>query len=98
MASVYGIGDSNSNLLCKNLGFSRNLRVAEMSRLQRKSIIKTATLFDLQLGSDLKKARQLIFKNLIAIKSVKGLRRLRGLPIRGQRTHTNAKTARKRIQ
>lgn len=69
-----------------------------MSRLQRKSIIKTATLFDLQLGSDLKKARQLIFKNLIAIKSVKGLRRLRGLPIRGQRTHTNAKTARKRIQ
>jgi small subunit ribosomal protein S13 len=47
------------------------------------------------IASDLKKSKLLNSKKLISIKSYKGLRRNQGLPVRGQRTHTNAKTAKK---
>jgi small subunit ribosomal protein S13 len=50
---------------------------------------------DLTLNNELKKLKSLTLKNLIQIKSYRGLRRVRGLPVRGQRTHTNAKSARK---
>ena len=47
------------------------------------------------INNELKKSRSLTLKTLVSIKSYKGLRRVRGLPVRGQRTHTNAKSAKK---
>ena len=49
----------------------------------------------LQLGSDLRKKNASVSKNLVSIKTYRGLRKFRGLPVRGQRTHTNAKTSRR---
>lgn len=93
---IYGIGKFNSNVLCKKLGFSLNLKVKDLSKEQINKIIKTIESLNMHLASDLKKIKLLISKNLIYIKSYKGLRRYQGLPIRGQRTHTNARTAKKR--
>lgn len=96
LTSIYGIGKSNSEALCKNLGFSRNLRLKDLSKTQLNELIAAVKSSKLILAKDLKKRKQLSAKNLIEIKSYKGLRGYQGLPVRGQRTHTNAKTARKR--
>lgn len=97
LSNIFGFGKSTSVLICKQLGFSKNLRVKDISEKQKIKLIKTIEQLDLKLSSDLKKSRILAAKKLVSIKSYKGLRKFRGLPIRGQRTHTNAKTSKKRF-
>nr|WDD39286.1 ribosomal protein S13 [Gomphonema parvulum] len=96
LTQIFGIGNSNSSLICKNLGFAKNLKVKALSKEQLNLLIKTVENLDFSLASDLKKEKLLTFKKLISIKSYRGLRKYQGLPVRGQRTHTNAKTAKKR--
>ncbi len=93
---IYGIGKANSFLICRKLGFSANLKVKNLSKDQIIKLIKTIETLNIELASDLKKAETLITKTLVSIRSYRGLRKKQGLPVRGQRTHTNAKTARKR--
>ena len=58
-------------------------------------LVKFAENSNLLINSNLKKEKIILAKKLVQIKAYRGIRRLRGLPIRGQRTHTNAKTASK---
>ena len=95
LTRIYGIGKKTSFLICKKLGFSINLKIKNVTQDQLISIIKLTDSSGLVLNSELKKLKSLSLKKLISIKSYKGLRRVKGLPIRGQRTHTNAKSARK---
>lgn len=92
---VYGIGKSTAFNICKKLGFCKNLKIKDLTQEQIIEILQITDLSDLTLNNELKKVKSLTLKNLIQIKSYKGLRRLKGLPIRGQRTHTNAKSAKK---
>ena len=92
---VFGIGKKQSVLICHKLGFSSNLKVKSLSEDQISQIIKVIDSSNLILANDLKKFKLLVLKRLVLIKSYRGLRRKKGLPVRGQRTHTNAKTARK---
>jgi small subunit ribosomal protein S13 len=94
---VYGIGKSRSFLICKKLGFSSNLKVKSLSDEQVNQVLKLVEILNFSLANDLKRLRLLNKQKLISIKSYRGLRRKRGFPVRGQRTHTNAKTA-KRIR
>lgn len=96
LTSVYGIGKVNSILISKYLGFSNNLRIKDLSEIQLNRLEKTMGVFNFKFGSELRKTNQLLLNKLIDIKSYKGLRRYKGLPIRGQRTHTNSKTAKKK--
>lgn len=98
LASIYGVGKINSVLVCKQLGFSKNLRLKNLSKKQEDSVIDNIKMFKLLTGSELKLKNQLSLEKLITIKSYKGLRRYKGLPIRGQRTRSNARTARKKIK
>lgn len=95
LTRVYGIGQNTAFKICKKLGFSINLKIKDLTQEQIVEIVNTIDSLDLILNNELKKLRSLALKNLIDIKSYKGLRRVRGLPVRGQRTHTNAKSARK---
>jgi small subunit ribosomal protein S13 len=96
LTHIYGIGKANSFLICRKLGFSANLKVKNLSKDQIIKLIKTIETLNIELASDLKKTESLITKTLVSIRSYRGLRKKQGLPVRGQRTHTNAKTARKR--
>lgn len=96
LTQIYGIGRVSSSFLCRNLGFSKNFKVKDLSKKQVNKLIKIIESVNMSIASDLKKTKLLISKNLISIKSYRGLRRYQGLPVRGQRTHTNAKTAKKR--
>jgi small subunit ribosomal protein S13 len=92
---VYGINKTNSLLICKKLGFSKNFKIKDLSKEQTSKLIKIIESLNIDLASDLKKKKLLIFKKLISVKSYRGLRKNQGLPVRGQRTHTNAKTSSK---
>ena len=95
LKKIYGIGTFRSILICKKLGFSKNLKINKLTKDQIIDLLKLIDLLNFILASDLKKLKFLAVKSLISIKSYRGLRRNQGLPVKGQRTHTNAKTAKK---
>ena len=97
LTNIYGINKYTSFSICKKLGFSKNFKIKNLSQEQTNSLLKMLEILELTVGSNLKKIKQIHLKNLTSIKSYKGLRRISGLPVRGQRTHTNAKTAKKRF-
>lgn len=97
LTQIYGLGKKQSSFICRKLGFSKNLKVKDLSKDQITELLKLIDVLNLTLASDLKKLKFLSIKNLISIKSYRGFRRNQGLPLRGQRTHTNSKTARKKI-
>lgn len=92
---VHGIGKNTAFFICKKLGFSMNLKVKDLSQEQITEMLQLIDYLELLLNNELKKFKSLTLKKLVTIKSYRGLRRVRGLPVRGQRTHTNAKSARK---
>lgn len=91
---IYGLGKYTSFLVCKKLGFSKNLKIKSLSKEQINKLIKVIASSNLLLATELKKSNLLTAKKLVSIKSYRGLRKNQGLPVRGQRTHTNARTAR----
>lgn len=95
LTNVYGIGRNTASLICKKLGFSVNLKTKDLTQEQVEELLQIVDSMDLTLNNELKKLRSLTLKTLVSIKSYRGLRRVRGLPVRGQRTHTNAKSSRK---
>ena len=94
---IYGIGKSKSIFICKKLGFSYNLKIKNLSETQVSKIAKLVEFLNFVVANDLKRLNLLALQKLVYIKSYRGLRRKKGFPVRGQRTHTNAKTA-KRIR
>jgi len=98
LCSIYGLGKASTFLICKKLGFSKNLIINNLSKEHINKLVKNIESLDKLVGKDLLKTRVLITKRLVFIKSYRGLRRYQGLPVRGQRTHTNAKTSRKRLK
>jgi small subunit ribosomal protein S13 len=95
LQKIYGVGKKNSILICKQLGFSKNLKTSDLSSDQTSRLIKAVEKSNLVITNELRKLQALSLRNLVEIKSYKGLRRLNGLPVRGQRTHTNGKTSKR---
>lgn len=95
LTKIQGIGKKTAFFICKKLGFSINLKVKNLSQEQISGILQVVDYLELPLNNELKKLKSMTLKKLINIKSYRGLRRVKGLPVRGQRTHTNAKSAKK---
>ena len=95
LTRVHGVGKDTAFLICKKLGFSINLKIKNLNQEQVAEMLQLIDTLSLPLNNELKKLKSITLQKLIAIKSYRGLRRVRGLPVRGQRTHTNAKSAKK---
>jgi len=95
LTSIYGIGAKKAILLCDQLGLSDKITINELTKTQIDQLVQLMTQNHL-IDSELKKLVLNDIKRLKQIGSYRGLRHNAGLPLRGQRTHTNAKTARKR--
>ena len=95
LLSIYGIGKNRSFLICKKIGLSLNLKIKDLSSNQINQVLKVVESSSYVLANDLKRLLLLDKQRLISVKSYRGLRRKKGFPIRGQRTHTNARTAKK---
>lgn len=94
LKTIYGINTKQSFFLLKKLGFSKTLNT-QLSADQLNSINALIKKLDIKTELILKISKKKNLKNLTKIRINKGLRRLKHLPVRGQRTKTNSKTAKK---
>ena len=88
---IYGIGHTRSSRILKKAGIEPEVRVKDLSEEEVSRIAKT---LDTEGGveGDLRKDTAMNVKRLMEIGSYRGMRHRRNLPVRGQRTHTNART------
>jgi small subunit ribosomal protein S13 len=89
---IYGIGPTTAVKLLAHTGISPDLRVKEMSEDDEKKIRDAIDAMQLRVEGDLRREVQSNIKRLMDIGCYRGLRHRRGLPVRGQRTKTNART------
>ncbi|HEX5890575.1 MAG TPA: 30S ribosomal protein S13 [Pyrinomonadaceae bacterium] len=88
---IYGIGRSRSNAVLKEAGVNLDTRVRDLSE-DELSRIRGILEVQGEIEGDLRKRVQMDIKRLMDIGCYRGLRHRRALPVRGQRTHTNART------
>ncbi|MBI3994446.1 MAG: 30S ribosomal protein S13 [Nitrospirae bacterium] len=88
---IYGIGESTSMKILKAAGVNPSKRVKE---LKEDEIVTLRDIIerDYKVEGDLRKEGSMNIKRLMDIGSYRGLRHRKGLPVRGQRTKTNART------
>ena len=89
---IYGIGLSTAQKLLKDAKVDPDTRVKDLTEDQVQAIRKAIESNDLTLEGDLRREVALNIKRLTEIGCYRGLRHRRGLPVRGQRTKTNART------
>ncbi|WP_447979912.1 30S ribosomal protein S13 [Candidatus Nitrospira bockiana] len=88
---IYGIGRATAAQILKKAGVDASIRVKDLSEDQ---IVKLREIIDRdhEVEGDLRKEVTMNIKRLVDIGTYRGLRHRRGLPVRGQRTKTNART------
>ncbi|WP_297435212.1 30S ribosomal protein S13 [uncultured Clostridium sp.] len=88
---IYGVGLSTSQKVLKELGISCDVRIKDLTEDQVNEI-RTYVNENFTVEGDLRREIKLNIKRLIEIGSYRGVRHRRGLPVRGQKTKTNART------
>lgn len=88
---LYGIGNTLAKEICKKTNIPENKRVEELSDAEVKAI-RDILDAEYKVEGDLRREVQLNIKRLMDLGCYRGLRHRRGLPVNGQRTHTNART------
>ena len=88
---IFGIGQSRAQLVCDQVGIDRSTRVRDLTD-DEAAKIRTWIEQNLKVEGDLRRDVQQDIKRKMEIGCYQGLRHRRGLPVRGQRTHTNART------
>ena len=88
---IYGIGRPRANSILKEAGVNLDTRVRDLSE-DELSRIRALLEAQGEIEGDLRKRVQMDIKRLMDIGCYRGLRHRRSLPVRGQRTHTNART------
>ena len=88
---IFGIGKTTSQKICDELGLDRNVQVSSLSE-DEVNRIRQYVDEHLTIEGDLRRDVQNDIKRKIEIGCLQGVRHRKGLPVRGQRTHTNART------
>jgi len=94
LTKIGGIGYKEATQVCYRLGISENIKVNELTKYQIDQIEQIIGQ-DYVVHGELKRGKRADIKRLIFISCYRGIRHQDGLPLRGQRTHTNARTCRK---
>jgi small subunit ribosomal protein S13 len=93
---LYGIGPASANKICLELGFAPNLKVSDLTEEQQFEIAKKVKE-EYRLESNLREEIKGNIQRYISNGSIRGFRHRNKLPVRGQRTQSNAKTPRRVI-
>ena len=88
---IHGIGKVTSKNICDAAGVNVSTRVNQLSE-QEVAAIRQHIDGTVVVEGDLRRERTINIKRLMDLGCYRGLRHRRGLPVRGQRTHTNART------
>jgi small subunit ribosomal protein S13 len=89
---VYGIGPTNSKEILARANIDPGIRAKDLTEQQLSQIVHAIQDGRYLIEGDLRREVGINLKRLQAIKCYRGIRHLRGLPVRGQRTSTNART------
>jgi small subunit ribosomal protein S13 len=90
LTAVYGIGKPTAINICKEVGIERTIKIKELSEEQLNAIRDVISKFVVE--GDLRREVSMNIKRLMDLGCYRGIRHRRGLPLRGQRTRTNART------
>lgn len=94
LPKLYGIGTNSAKKICKELGFSPALKIQNLTEKQQFEISKKIKE-EFRIESNLREEVKSNIQHYILNGSVRGFRHKNKLPVRGQRTHSNAKTQRR---
>ncbi len=91
LSYIYGIGETRAREICTKVGIGEAKRVQQLSDAE---ILRIREVIDrdYQVEGDLRREIAMNIKRLMDLGCYRGLRHRKGLPVRGQRTHTNART------
>ena len=90
LQSIFGIGQTRSKLICETLKLDPSTKVSDLSEDQLESIRSAVSQFEVE--GDLRREVAMNIKRLRDLGCYRGIRHRKGLPLRGQRTKTNART------
>jgi small subunit ribosomal protein S13 len=88
---IHGIGDTFARQICEKVSIPQERRVSQLTESEV-SQIREVIDRDYMVEGDLRREVAMNIKRLMDLGCYRGLRHRRGLPVRGQRTHTNART------
>jgi small subunit ribosomal protein S13 len=88
---IHGIGTTKAKEICNKVGLAEEMRVNALSDAE---VVRIREVIDAEhtVEGDLRRETAMNIKRLMDLGCYRGLRHRRGLPVRGQRTHTNART------
>ena len=89
---IYGVGRNTASKILEQAGVDPDLRTGELSEDQLVKIAQVIQTEQIIIEGDLRREKQAALKRLSSINCNRGLRHRRGMPVRGQRTKTNART------
>jgi len=90
LTAIYGIGRSRAGLICDAAGVARSAKVKDLSDTEMERLREQVQKFAVE--GDLRREVTMSVKRLMDLGCYRGVRHKRGLPVRGQRTRTNART------
>ena len=90
LQSIYGVGQTRSAAICSATGIDPATKIRELSEEQLDAIRDQVNVFSTE--GDLRREISMNIKRLMDLGTNRGIRHRRGLPVRGQRTKTNART------
>jgi small subunit ribosomal protein S13 len=91
LTAIYGIGQARARTLCAKANVDATKKVKDLTE-EEVTRLRQAIESEGRVEGDLRKEWQMNIRRLIEIQCYRGLRHRRNLPVRGQRTHTNART------
>ena len=90
LTAIYGIGRQTARHICAQVGIPSTVKIRDLSEDQLESIRKVIST--MMVEGDLRREVSMNIKRLMDLGCYRGIRHRRGLPLRGQRTRTNART------
>ncbi len=90
LTAVYGIGRSRARMICTAAGIKNTSKIKDLSDTEMDRLREQVAKFTIE--GDLRREVSMNIKRLMDLGTWRGLRHRRGLPVRGQRTRTNART------
>ena len=90
LTSIYGIGQTRAKAICEATGIAPNVKVKDLDEAQLESLRGEVAKYNVE--GDLRREVSMNIKRLMDLGCFRGIRHRRSLPVRGQRTRTNART------
>jgi small subunit ribosomal protein S13 len=90
LTSIYGIGRTRALAICTDAGISPDALVKDLTEEELDNVRSQVSRYAIE--GDLRREVSMSIKRLMDLGSYRGIRHRRGLPVRGQRSHTNART------